>query len=628
VDRLGAGRQTANASAQQAFERAVRSHSQGRLAEAEQHYKLALQANGDNLDAVYHLALLRLQQGRMEDAWGLLERVVEKQPRAFAAHHHLGVVLASLARWDAAVNHYEQALAINPDAPETNNNLGHALQSMGRLEEAALRYEKAVALNPAYPEARNNLGNVLHLLGRSNEALSHFRAAIQTAPRYGDAHVNLGHVLVAVGKPEEAVAHYEIALAVQPRNPDTRISLALTLLMLDRGREAGQHCDAVVAMQPRSLGTLANLAFLLLKLQRPEQALSVYDRVLVEKPDHMSALVNRAALLHALGRFDESLIAYAKAQKVDSSNAAAHHGEGLLRLQLGDLPTGFEKYERRWEKDQLQRRSFDKPLWRGQEIAGKTILLHAEQGFGDTLQFCRYAELLAGRGARVVLEVQPALKSLLETLPGANVVVASGDQLPEVDFCCPMASLPLAFGTTLQTIPGKTPYLAASAERIASWERRLKPKTKPRVGLVWSGNPIQGNDHNRSIPLGEIDALLSLPNVEIVSLQKNLRKRDLALLKANPRIIHFGDELQDFSDTAAVLSLMDVVVSVCTSVCHLSGALNRPTWVLLSAACDWRWLLDRTDSPWYPSVRLFRQNTLGDWQSVIGAAASELAQLK
>jgi Glycosyltransferase family 9 (heptosyltransferase) len=305
---------------------------------------------------------------------------------------------------------------------------------------------------------------------------------------------------------------------------------------------------------------------------------------------------------------------------------------GLLRLLTGDFAGGWPQYEWRWKTHPLAaaKRDFAQPLWRGVEpIAGKTILIHSEQGFGDAIQFCRYVPLLAARGARVILEVERPLLGLMRELAGVAMVVAKGDALPDCDLQCPLLSLPLAFGTQIETIPSQTPYLAAPVPAASSWSARLGPKLgpnpRPRIGLAWSGRPTYRNDHIRSISL---HALLPLLDVDatFVSLQKDVRSEDVALLQQRRDILHFGDALADFSDTAALISQLDLVISADTAVAHLAGALARPVWILLPFVPDWRWLLDRDDSPWYPTARLFRQSQARKWGEVVETIRAALRE--
>jgi tetratricopeptide (TPR) repeat protein len=337
------------------------------------------------------------------------------------------------------------------------------------------------------------------------------------------------------------------------------------------------------------------------------------------KPDYAEAFNNRGNALQALKRLDEALASYDKALAFKPDYAEAHWNEALLRLLTGDFSRGWAKYEWRWRNESLalSTRNFSQPLWLGAAaIDGKTILLHSEQGFGDTIQFCRYVPLLAARGARVILEVPRSLQELMTNLAGATQVISKGDSLPDFDVQCPFLSLPLAFATRLETIPSATPYLRAPVQALKNWQARLGPKARPRIGLAWSGRPTHKNDQNRSISLRSLLALLDI-EATFVSLQKDVRTDDAAVLKERDDILDFGDALKDFSDTAALISHLDLVISVDTSVAHLAGALAKPVWVLLPFLPDWRWLLDRDDSPWYPTARLFRQDNTRAWDDVI-----------
>jgi hypothetical protein len=352
------------------------------------------------------------------------------------------------------------------------------------------------------------------------------------------------------------------------------------------------------------------------------------------RPDLPESFSDLGVALAGLKRSREAASYYDKAINLDPEYAEAHWNKSLLFLLMGDFDSGWKSYEWRWKIPGLMRdlADFSQPLWLGQAefggiegLAGKTILVHSEQGLGDTIQFARYLLLLAENGARVVFELPAALFGALRGVTGVNDFVVRGQTLPAADFHCPLLSLPLAFKTTLESIPSPGPYLKADALKVKQWSERLGLKSSPRIGLVWSGNAQHKNDHNRSIPL---ELLLSrLPErFDWVSLQRELREDDQRVLELHPHIRHFGDELEDFTDTAALCEQMDLVISVDTSVAHLSGALGRPTWVLLPHVPDWRWLLDRDDSPWYRCMKLYRQPAPGNWGSVMAQVAYSLNQ--
>ncbi|HTP94170.1 MAG TPA: tetratricopeptide repeat-containing glycosyltransferase family protein, partial [Xanthobacteraceae bacterium] len=377
--------------------------------------------------------------------------------------------------------------------------------------------------------------------------------------------------------------------------------------------------DRAVALRPGYAEALSNRGLTLHALDRFEEALASFDRALTLRPDYAQAFFNRGATLQELKRFEEALASYDRALMLQPDYAEAHWNEALLRLLTGDFARGWRQYEWRWKNQSLAlpQRNVPQPLWLGTESAiDKTILLHSEQGFGDTIQFCRYVPLVAARGARVILEVETPLLELMTSLAGATQVLAKGDPLPAFDVHCPLLSLPLAFATRHGTIPSLTPYLSAPAQAVQDWRARLGPKTRLRIGLAWSGRPTHKNDQNRSIALRALMPLLDL-DATFVSLQKDVRADDATMLQERGDLFHFGDALRNFADTAALISNLDLVISVDTSVAHLAGALAKPVWVLLPFVPDWRWLLDRDDSPWYPTARLFRQDDARTWDTVV-----------
>jgi Tfp pilus assembly protein PilF len=430
------------------------------------------------------------------------------------------------------------------------------------------------------------------------------------------------------GRLAEAEAAYQRILAGDPAHAEALIFLGVIANQRGRHHDALRLIDRALEANPRSAIALVNRGVVLLALQRPEEALESFDHALEIRPDYAEAVAKRGNALRSLRRPREALLCYEKARTLRPDYDEARWSESMCRLLMGDFENGWRQYEWRWKQRDYQRdrREFSQPLWLGeQEVAGRTILLHAEQGFGDTIQFCRYATLLATRGARVILEVQPPLKSLLARLSGPAVVLGAGEALPDFDLHCPLMSLPLACGTTLETVPAAECYLTADRERVAVWSARLGSTARPRVGLVWSGNRAHGNDYARSIALAELLERLDGSGAAFVSLQKDVRPHDRATLAVRPDVLHCGDELRDFDDTAALIESMDLVISVDTSVAHLAGALGKPVWVLLPYAPDWRWLLEREDSPWYPTARLFRQARSGDWDGVLSAVTGALA---
>jgi tetratricopeptide (TPR) repeat protein len=533
-----------------------------------------------------------------------------------------------LKRFDEALASYDRALALRPNFVEALYNRGNLLRELKRFDEALASYDRALALRPNFIEALQNRGHALEQLKRFEEALASYDRALALRPNFVEALFNRGNALRQLKRFEEALASYDPALALRPEHAEALSNRGLIFHELKRFDEALASYDRALALRPNFVEARYNRGVTLTELKRFDEALASHDRVLAERPDFIEALQHQGHTLEQLKRFDEALASYDRALAERPDHADAHFSEALCRLKIGDFDRGWEKYEWRWETE-VQRpakRSFTQPLWLGQEeIAGKTILLHAEQGLGDTIQFCRYVPLVAARGVRVVLEVQKSLQELMSSLDGVAHIMSRGDPLPDFDLQCPLLSLPLAFRTQLETIPSAVPYLRASPQALNNWERRLGPRDRPRIGLVWSGNPnpINPGDHIRSIGFNSFLSLLDI-NATFVSLQKDVRAADAMVLKDRSDLLHFGDELSTFSDTAALISNLDLVISVDTSVAHLAGALGKPVWVLLSFLGDWRWLLDREDSPWYPTARLFRQDATRAWDNVIARVHAAL----
>jgi Flp pilus assembly protein TadD len=473
----------------------------------------------------------------------------------------------------------------------------------------------------------------LHQGGRLAEAETIYRQIIDLDPNHAEAIHHLGVIAFQAGHPEDAVGIIRNALAINPRNAAALSNLGLALQRVGRHEEALANYDRAIALTPAYPEALYNRGNALRELNRLDEALASYDDALVHRPTYVEAHVNRGRTLRGLGRPEEAIAAYDRALQLRPGLPAAELNQGFARLTIGDFAGGLPQLEARWREEQMAgtQRSFAAPLWDGREpLQGATLLLHAEQGFGDTIHFCRYVPLLAARGARVVLEAQPVLVPLLRTLDGVASVVPRGERLPDVDFHCPLMTLPLVCGTRLESIPAAPAYLRAEEGRVAAWQNRLGPRRHAqggtRIGLVWSGSTGHRNDRNRSLPLSSLTALFT-PEREFVSLQKEVREADLETLRARADCVRsFGDELTDFADTAALVSCVDLVIAVDTAGAHLAGALGRPLWLLLPFAADWRWLLGRRDSPWYPTARLFRQPRPGDWASVIAEVETALRQ--
>ena len=434
----------------------------------------------------------------------------------------------------------------------------------------------------------------------------------------GEAEVARGESLALTGQWRAAAACYEAALAVRPGfvRAWRRLGVALGELgeleaALDANRRALEH-------GPTDAESWCGLGGILWRMDRAQDAAEAGARALACDPACWQAAVVRANALRALDRIPEALAVFDSALAHAPDAVQLRLNRALCLLLAGDMERGWPDYEWRWRVPGHAKRAFvhGEPLWRGDDPAGKTILLHPEQGLGDTLQFCRYAPLLAARGATVVLAAPAELAPVLATLSGVSQLVGTSEPPPRFDLQCPLLSLPLAFGTTLATVPAQIPYLQAPAAKRAAWQQRLGPWRGPRIGLAWAGNPDHGNDRHRTIPLGMIGAMLP-EGASLYCLQRDLRPGDVPALAARPDIAFFGADLADFADTAALAAEMDLVIAVDTAALHLAGALGLPCWGLLPTACDWRWMLGRDDSPWYPTMRLYREAGPDQWEPVL-----------
>ena len=499
------------------------------------------------------------------------------------------------------------------------------LHRQGRLDDAERLYNSILSAKRDNFDALHLLGVLMHQRGRSAEALTLIGKALAANAKSADALLNQANVLFAMRRFAEALSGYERALALRPDDAELISNRANTLCELNRPQDAVAAFERALALRPGDPDILNNCGNALLQLNRAAEALARYDHALAARGQDAQALVNRGNALCDLRRPGDALASYDRAIAIAPDHAEAHWNKSLVLLAQGDFERGWPEYEWRLRRTNDQR-TLAQPQWRGEDIAGKTILLHAEQGFGDTIQFVRYAPLVAARGAKVVLEVQPSLRPLLSGLSGVSTLVGRGEPLPPFDRHCPLMSLPLVFRTSLATVPAGVPYLQAPHDRLEPWRNRL-PAGKPlRVGLAWSGSPTHRNDHNRSITLSRLAPLCVDQGVQFVSLQREVREADAEALGKLPSVFAPGEALQDFADTAAVIALLDLVISVDTGVAHLAGAMGKPVWILLPFNAEWRWLADRDDSPWYQSARLFRQPAIGDWDSVIAQVQTELTR--
>ena len=539
-------------------------------------------------------------RGAWSDAEQLCRAVLKAKADSFDALRLLGIIAAQTGRLREAAGFLADATSANPNDASAHNNLGGVLHGLKRYADALASYERALELKSDLPEAWNNRGVALRDLKRPEAALASYVRAIALRPDYADAYCNRGNAMHDLNRVEESLASYERAIEIKPAYAEAHSNRGTAL------------CD----------------------LGRLDEALACYDHAIRLKPDYVDARIYRGDAFREMRRTNEAMQSYDAAISLDPNSAEAHFKKAELLLLTGDYGQGWDLYEWRW-KSQFRDENpqfFDYPLWTGaQSVAGKRILIHPEVGFGDYMMFVRYVPLLQQLGAKVVISAPPPLAPLFSTLPGDVSIVGAGQRLADIDFQCPIMSLPRAFKTTLDTIPAAVPYLTVPAERQAYWQRKLGRSKQRRVGLMWSGKANRNIDisvlKNRSIPFSLLEPLMHLP-VELHSLQKEFLPSDAAALAEFKQVRTHQDELNDFSDTAGLIGEMDLIITIDTSVAHLAGALGKHMWVMLPYSTDYRWGMRGDGTPWYPTATLFRQPDVSDWTSVIQRIATELSKLQ
>lgn len=557
-------------SIQNMFAEAIQYHQSGHLVEAEQTYRRILTIDPHHADTLHMLGLMAYNLGKLDVASELISMAIAVNNKSALYYSSLAAVKSSQGLSDEVVTSYQNIIRLKPDDTVTCHNLGNLFYEKGRLDEAAACFRKVLALDPQCVPAYSNLGNTLLKLEHLDAAYENYRQALSLKPDFAEGYNNCGAILRAQGRWHDSIEYYKKAIAL--------------------------------------------------------------------KPDYSEAYNNLGIVLRETGQAEEALICHKKAIEIQGNFAEAHMYLGMNHLLIGQYQEGWAEHEWRLRIKYFAPPAVTqiRPLWQGKPIGGQTLLLHAEYGFGDTLQFCRYVQMAVDRvivsGGRVILEVPRPLLRLMSRIHGVAEVVAQGEPLPAFDLQCPLMSLPHVFGTTLETIPAKIPYLEADPEAIKGWRLRLRDFSGLHVGLVWAGNPCKTDpssnaiDRRRSVTLNHFAPFANIQGINLISLQKG--DEAIAQVASPPpgMVLHdWTAELIDFADTAALIEALDLVISVDTSVCHLAGALGKPVWMLNRFDTCWRWLLDRDDSPWYPSMRIFRQKQPGEWDAVIERVAEKLS---
>lgn len=553
------------------------------------------------------------------------------------AHQQRGLLLAQQGQLDAAISSLQQALRLSPGSVEIGNQLAtlqaaHSYQQassllrLGKLAEAESLLRRAVQLKGDFAEAHQDLGGVLADQGKLDDAIASYRRAIQLRPDYAVAYVNLSTIYAAQEKFSEAADLCRQAITLRPNFAEAHHNLASLLVKSGSQQEALAHYQKAIELKPDYAEAYANLAVALVQLNRLEDAVEPFRQALARRPQDAKSGCFLAAALMEQNRLAEATEVYQQVMRVQPDSVEAHLGHTMATLLQGRLTEGWSEYEWRLRPEAVRQPTLSQPVWAGEPLAGKTILLRDEQGSGDTLQFIRYAEMLKAQGATVVVQCVPALKRIVSSCPWVDRVIDRGEPLPAFDVHAHLVSLPGIVGTSLETIPNKTPYLFAPDELIAKWKSGLGKVEGFKVGIAWQGSVLHPRDRVRSFPLALFAGIALMPGVQLHSLQLGPGREQIQKFVARPSVVDLGGFLKDFEDTAAIMKNLDLVIACDSSPVHLAGALDVPVWLPLPFAPDWRWLLEREDTPWYPSMRLFRQKTRGDWQGVFSRIEQELAE--
>jgi tetratricopeptide (TPR) repeat protein len=622
--------------------------NQGHREDAIAAYQRAIALQPDFADAYGNLGNVLRDQGHLDEAIAAYRRAIALKPAYDKAHFNLGNALRDKGQIDAAIAAYRQAVAINPNYAKAHLTLAAILHERGQFDEAIAGYQRAIAVEPDSAELYGNLANAWMAKEKTDDAIDAYRKAISLKPDFPEILANLANALTAKKQFDEAVALYRQAIALKADFPEALCNFANALAGQENLDEAIATLRQAIALDPQLAVAYSNLGNMLSNIGRVDEALAAYQQAIAIQPDYVGALCNLGNQYHRLNQMDRAIPIFREAIAIDPNSDLAHNHLSQSLLMSGQFPEGWKEYEWRWKnKDSgLVLPDFPQPLWDGRPLHGKKILLYAEQGFGDTLQFVRYAEMVAARGGDVALRCPPELVALLASAPGISRLVTAGQPQPPFDVHCPLLSLPGVFQTRIETIPNNVPYLKADPKLVEIWSRRLgdasagaidsvdqsrhpgdnprDPRKPLRIAIAWAGRPAFTGDKTRSMKLRQLAPLATIPNITFYSLQKGPPAEQANTPPPGLNLINLGPDLRDFADTAAVMSLMDLILTTDTSIPHLAGALGLPVWTMLQFAPDWRWLLDRDDSPWYPTMRLFRQPKPGDWDSVMNAVTGAI----
>lgn len=581
-----------------------------------------------SIDQAMELAKRHHQARQLAEAAAIYERVLAVAPQHVEALQLLGLVALDLNRPDVASDLFRRGLAIMPNSAELHYNLGVASMFLKQMESAAEAFRRTIALRPDIALAHGNLGAALVSLGRHDDAIAAAKAALAIHPNHPDSYNNLGVALKETNRLDEAAAAFERATQIDPRFSSAWTNLAATLQKMNRPGLSAPAYRQAIKLSPNDPELHQNLGRVLADDRQLDPARQALEAAIRLKPDYPDAYTNLANVLHGLGQYEPAIAAARQAIKLKPDVPLPQYNLSLMLLTRGEFEEGWRLHETRFDVPQLdmKRHNQGRPIWDGSDLHGKTILLNSEQGCGDTIQCMRYIPLIQQRGGRIIIGCHKDLARLLQRFPGIDRVISDIDPSLDFDVSSTMLSLPYLFQTTLQNLPATVPYLQADPADVTKWKARLASIPGQKIGIVWAGRPGHNNDHNRSMKLADFAPLGKVAGAAFITLQKGAAAEQAKDPPAGLNLLDWSTDLSDFADTAALIENLDLVLTVDTSVAHLAGALGKPVWVLLPFVPDWRWMLERTDSPWYPTMRLFRQPRYGDWQAVIRGVAAELGR--
>ncbi|MCP5002400.1 MAG: tetratricopeptide repeat protein [Planctomycetes bacterium] len=610
------------------FQRAIELHQSGELAHAERLYKEVLKSYPGHINTIFLLGTLNLQQEHFDAATILLLQVIAQKPKHFAAHNNIGTAFREQGKFEEAVEKYKHAIELKPDYEEAYYNLGTTFQVIGKLEEAADSFRKAMALNPESALVHYSLGNVFKEQRNLCQAILCLSQAIKLNPAYAMAHNNLGSLLQETGQLDEAVESYNRAIELKPDYAMAYNNLGSILQKMQQLDEAIENYDHAIELNPENAMAYNNLGSALQELGQLDEAIESYDHAIELKPDYAMAYNNLGSALQELGKLTEAVESYDRAIRLLPDEATAHKNRSTALLLMEEFKEGWTEYEWRLSTKDHSLRNFRQPKWDGKRLCNRQILVHSEQGFGDTIQFVRYLPMVRSMGGRVIFECRQELYRLLKDCEGIDNIIERtyhSDIAVPFDVQVPLMSLPGIFNTTTKTIPTGMPYITPDSKLAEDWHRRLGNDRNFKIGIVWSGNP-EFRNQSRSCSLADFSPLANIPGITFYSLQKGKASKETFRPPEGMDITNLENELHDFADTAAIIANLDLIISTDTAVVHLAGAIGKRVWVLLHYIPDWRWLLRRSNSAWYPGMRLFRQIQLHDWASVFDQVKDALRQ--